>query len=182
MRRIFALAVVQLAALIAGCASLPSLQGRTETTAFADTAATRLGRALAADVAANPGKTGIHPLPEPHDAFAARVLLAAAAEKSLDVQYYIWHGDQVGYLFFEVLWRAAERGVRVRLLLDDLSAGGFRWSDVRPELVRLVTGKGWTLQELHPVGMSLEEVFIRVVAGEQEPHEPVPAAAEEETR
>jgi ABC-2 type transport system ATP-binding protein len=54
--------------------------------------------------------------------------------------------------------------------------------DVRPDLVRLVTGKGWTLQELHPVGMSLEEVFIRVVAGEQEPHEPVPATAEEETR
>jgi ABC-2 type transport system ATP-binding protein len=40
--------------------------------------------------------------------------------------------------------------------------------DVRPDLVRLVTGKGWTLQELHQVGMSLEEVFIRVVAGEQE--------------
>jgi len=39
--------------------------------------------------------------------------------------------------------------------------------DVRPDLVRLVTGKGWALQELHQVGMSLEEVFIRVVAGEQ---------------
>ncbi len=43
--------------------------------------------------------------------------------------------------------------------------------DVRPDLVRLVTGRGWALQELHQVGMSLEEVFIRVVAGEQEPHE-----------
>jgi ABC-2 type transport system ATP-binding protein len=40
--------------------------------------------------------------------------------------------------------------------------------DVRPDLVRLVTGKGWALQELHQVGMSLEEVFIRVVAGEQD--------------
>jgi ABC-2 type transport system ATP-binding protein len=39
--------------------------------------------------------------------------------------------------------------------------------DVRGELVRLVTGRGWELQELHQVGMSLEEVFIRVVAGEQ---------------
>ena len=75
-------------------------------------------------VAANPGKTGIHALPQPHDAFAARVLLAAAAEKSLDVQYYIWHRDQVGYLLFEALWQAAERGVRVRLLLDDLNTGG----------------------------------------------------------
>jgi len=51
---------------------------------------------------------------------------------------------------------------------------------VRPDLVRLVSAKGWTLQELHQVGMSLEEVFIRAVAGEQEPHEPVPAV--EETR
>ena len=51
--------------------------------------------------------------------------------------------------------------------------------DVRGDLVRLVTGKGWALQELHQVGMSLEEVFIRVVAGEQE----MPAAAlEEEAR
>jgi ABC-2 type transport system ATP-binding protein len=50
--------------------------------------------------------------------------------------------------------------------------------DVRPDLVRLVTGKGWALQELHSVGMSLEEVFIRVVAGEQEPNEPVPATEE----
>ena len=61
---------------------------------------------------ANPGKTGIHAFPDPYDAFAARVVLAAATEKSLDVQYYIWHGDQVGYLLFEALWQAAERGAR----------------------------------------------------------------------
>ncbi len=46
-----------------------------------------------------------------------------------------------------------------------------RERDVRPELVRFVTGRGWGLQELHQVGMSLEEVFIRVVAGEQESHD-----------
>jgi len=48
-----------------------------------------------------------------------------------------------------------------------------RGRDVRPELVRLVTGKGWALQELHQVGMSLEEVFIRVIAGEQDTTETV---------
>ena len=51
--------------------------------------------------------------------------------------------------------------------------------DVRGDLVRLVTGKGWALQELHQVGMSLEEVFIKVVAGEQTVPE---AALEEEMR
>jgi len=124
MSRLWSFAVVALASLIAGCANLPSLEGRTATSALADTGATRLGLAVAPSVAANPGKAGIRALPEPYDAFAARILLAAAAEKSLDAQYYIWHGDQVGYLMFEALWRAAERGVRVRLLLDDLNTGG----------------------------------------------------------
>jgi putative cardiolipin synthase len=118
------LAALALAALLAGCASLPPPEGRTATSAFTNTAATRIGRAVAPGVAANPGKTGVHPMPEPHDAFAARVLLATAAEKSIDAQYYIWHGDGVGYLLFEALWRAAGRGVRVRLLLDDLNTGG----------------------------------------------------------
>jgi putative cardiolipin synthase len=119
-----AIAVIAMAALVAGCASLPSLEGRTASSALADTSETRLARALADDVAAHPGKTGIHPLPQGSDAFATRVLLARAAERSLDAQYYIWHGDQVGYLLFEALWQAAERGVRVRLLLDDLNTGG----------------------------------------------------------
>ncbi len=110
--------------LVTGCATLPPPKDRVETTALTDTAGTRLGRAVAPGVAANPGKTGIHSLPDPRDAFAARVLLANAAEKSLDAQYYIWHGDQVGYLLFEALWQAAERGVRVRLLLDDLNTAG----------------------------------------------------------
>jgi len=124
MSRILALAVTALAALMTGCASLPPLEGRIATTAFSDTAGTRLGRAVAAEVAANTGRTGVHPLPEGPAAFAARVVLAAAAEKSIDAQYYIWHGDQTGYLLFEALWQAAERGVRVRLLLDDLNTGG----------------------------------------------------------
>src|SRR4029450_8591283 len=108
-----AIAVIAMAALVAGCASLPSLEGRTASSALADTSETRLARGLAGDggvaddVAAHPGKTGIHPLPQGSDAFATRVLLARAAERSLDAQYYIWHGDQVGYLLFEALWQAA---------------------------------------------------------------------------
>jgi putative cardiolipin synthase len=73
-----------------GCASLPSLEGRAATSALADTSGTRLARAIAPGVAAKPGKAGIHALPDPHDASATRVLLAAAAEQSLDVQYFIW--------------------------------------------------------------------------------------------
>ena len=111
------------ATLISACASLPSLEGRSTTTAFVDTVGTPLGRVLAPQSAANPGKTGIYPLSDPHDAFAARLQLAAAAEKSLDVQYFVWDDDQTGYLLLEALWQAAKRGVRVRLLLDDFYAG-----------------------------------------------------------
>jgi putative cardiolipin synthase len=116
--------IASVAALAAGCAGLPSLEGRTETSAITDTAGTRLGRAIAPGAASHPGKSGIHSLPVPSDAFAARILLARAADRTLDVQYYIWHGDQAGYLLFEALWEAAGRGARVRLLLDDNGTSG----------------------------------------------------------
>jgi putative cardiolipin synthase len=109
--------------LVAGCV-LPSLQGRATTVAIKDTAETPLGRDLAPRLQGHAGQSGIHPLPVAEDAFAARALLAAAAQKSIDVQYYIWHADVTGTLLFEALWRAAERGVRVRLLLDDNSTAG----------------------------------------------------------
>jgi putative cardiolipin synthase len=115
---------VVLLAMLAGCAGLPPPEGRHASIAPTEVGDTRLGRAVGPAVAAHPGLTGIHPLPGAMDAFVARVVLAAAADRSLDVQYYIWHGDQTGYLLFEALWHAAERGVRVRLLLDDNGTAG----------------------------------------------------------
>src|SRR5256885_8498071 len=70
------------------------------------------------------GESGIVALREGTDAFAARYLLAEAAERTLDVQYYIWHNDVAGGLLFDALRRAAARGVRVRLLLDDNNTVG----------------------------------------------------------
>src|SRR5690606_7959846 len=54
-----------------------------------------------------------------HDALASRLTLADLAETSIDAQYYIWHDDTSGLLLLDALHRAAQRGVRVRLLLDD---------------------------------------------------------------
>jgi len=110
--------------LLSGCQSLPPDVARVPSTSFADTSSTPLGRAIADRVAANPGKTGIYPLPDGRDAFAARVLLAQAAERSLDLQYFIWHDDTTGQLLSEAVWQAAERGVRVRILLDDANTRG----------------------------------------------------------
>ena len=103
---------------------LPSLAGRESSTFYQDTGDTRLGRALAPSTAAHPGMSGIVPLASGREAFAARVLLARAAERSIDVQYYIWNGDVTGTLMFDTLREAADRGVRVRILLDDNNTSG----------------------------------------------------------
>ncbi|MFL9913272.1 phospholipase D-like domain-containing protein [Paraburkholderia sp. RL17-337-BIB-A] len=124
MNRILSSLLVALALFVSGCATLPPPKDRVETTALTDTAETQLGRAVAPFAAEHPDKTVIHPMPNPRDAFATRILLAGAAEKSIDTQYFIWNGDHVGNALFQALWQAAERGVRVRLLLDDMNTGG----------------------------------------------------------
>jgi putative cardiolipin synthase len=123
MNRFHSLLLVCLS-LMAGCTSLPPPKDRIVSTASADTVDTRLGRAVGPYIAMHPRKSGIYELTAAYDAFAARALLADAAQKTLDAQYFIWSGDQVGTLLFERLWKAAERGVQVRLLLDDASTSG----------------------------------------------------------
>ena len=84
----------------------------------------RLGQSVDPETAGRPGLSGVLLLNDGRDAFAARVLLADAAERTLDVQYYIWHDDLSGTLLLEAVRRAADRGVRVRLLLDDNNTFG----------------------------------------------------------
>ncbi|NML59868.1 phospholipase D family protein [Massilia sp. RP-1-19] len=117
-------AIFLVASLIAGCTGLPSLENRSSSTADLNAGDTRLGRAIAPEVMAHPGKSGIYPLSDGRDAFAARAMLAHSAERTLDVQYYIWRNDMTGTLLFNALRRAADRGVRVRLLLDDNNTSG----------------------------------------------------------
>lgn len=92
--------------------------------ALSGTNTTRLGKRLSPLAAAHPGTSGIYWLSDARDAFAARMRLAEIAERSLDVQYYIWRNDTTGTMLFEALHAAADRGVRVRLLLDDNNTSG----------------------------------------------------------
>src|SRR5690625_2909622 len=85
---------------------------------------TYLSRQTEPRVKEHPGNSGFMALPNGYDAFAARLMLADLAEKTLDVQYYIWEKDISGTLLLEALIRAADRGVRVRLLLDDNNTSG----------------------------------------------------------
>jgi putative cardiolipin synthase len=80
--------------------------------------------AVQQQIAAHPGLTGILPLPDAQEAFAARVLLMQQATQRIYLQYYIWRKDRTGTLLFEALLAAAERGVKVRLLLDDHNTAG----------------------------------------------------------
>ena len=125
-RRVHILVCLLCAVVLTGCGTLPSLEGRTRSSALDISAAraTALGQAIAPQADAHPGKSGIWPLPRARDAFAIRALLAQAAQRTLDVQYYIWHGDLTGTLLLEALHNAADRGVRVRLLLDDNGTSG----------------------------------------------------------
>jgi len=109
---------------LAGCASLPPPPARTASHAYDDTDATRIGRVVQQLRAAHPGLTGAHLLLDAREAFVARYALVLAAERSIDVQYYIWRADTSGSLLAEALWDAAERGVRVRVLLDDGNTAG----------------------------------------------------------
>jgi len=107
--------------LLSACASLPENIDQQSSVAFTDTANTALGDSIKDDIAEHPGLSGFHMLPSGLDAFAARAVLAYGAERSIDAQYYLLHSDLVGRLFVDTLLRAADRGVRVRLLLDDMT-------------------------------------------------------------
>lgn len=119
----FLLALVILLAIAIGVLRLlnplPDLDGRTNSTHLPASAQTALGSALLTATDAHPGKSGIWPLADGREAYAARILLARNAEQSIDMQYYIWQTDTTGWILLDEMRKAAERGVRVRLLLDD---------------------------------------------------------------
>lgn len=83
-----------------------------------------LDRLLAPHEAAHPGTSGARFVFSAHEAFALRRNLSAMARRSIDVQYYIWYDDMTGRLLAQTLLDAADRGVRVRMLLDDVNVLG----------------------------------------------------------
>ncbi len=77
--------------------------------------------AISAQNDTHPDLSGYHPIITGANAFASRSILTGMATRSIDAQYYIWHDDEAGQLLLKDLWDAAERGVIVRLLLDDFN-------------------------------------------------------------
>lgn len=102
---------------------LPSQEHRPADIAVVDRPSEIVAQSAAMSAGA-PGKTGLEVIPTGIDAFAARLALAKAATRTIDAQYYIWEGDLSGRMLLEELVKAADRGVRVRLLIDDNTTSG----------------------------------------------------------
>ena len=111
---------------LTGCASLPSDVQRPVSNALADNTDTRLGKAVAtrAKAASTLNDSGFALVGSAELAFTSRMTLIKAAQKTLDLQYYAIHADDTTKRMFEALREAAQRGVRVRILLDDFNTAG----------------------------------------------------------
>ena len=107
-----------------GCASLPLPAVKPEAPILHPIQESRLYQASREVTEAFSQKSGFHLLADGKDALAVRLELIELAHSTLDLQYYIWHHDAVGNVLLQRLLAAADRGVRVRLLLDDLDTSG----------------------------------------------------------
>jgi putative cardiolipin synthase len=112
-----------LVAALTGCTSIRSGSKPPPSSALAHPETTTLGRSLAPVERAHPGQSGFRVIEYGLEALVARAALADAAERTIDVQYYIYEHDEAAGLLTLRLLAAADRGVRVRILLDDYKLG-----------------------------------------------------------
>jgi cardiolipin synthase C len=113
---IFAIAIT----ILGGCATVPLDGPKTYSEVMTDTADTPLGLDVTKWLQAHEGLSGFYPLSQGLDALGVRLQLAERAEKSIDLQYFLMKDDTAGAVVISALLKAADRGVRVRFLLDDI--------------------------------------------------------------
>ena len=113
--------VLLIIAVLSGCASLPpgSDFQRNASSALAHPEQTRLGQQFDNAGLQHGGNSGFRIIPVGADGFLTRMQMINAAERTLDLQYFIFRGDETGQLLTGAVLRAADRGVRVRVLIDD---------------------------------------------------------------
>lgn len=128
-----------------------SKPGSTTTTAtkaeFKKQKKQQLAEAIIEQNNSHPNLSGYYPITTGADAFAARSLLTDMATESIDIQYYIWHNDQAGQLLLKRLWQAADRGVVVRLLLDDFNNN----ADLDQHLLRFASHPNIAVRLINPM-------------------------------
>jgi cardiolipin synthase C len=104
-----------------GCSTMPRGSDSPKTPSFAleRPEDTRLGRQFVTASERHLDESGYHIINSGIDGFLTRIQMIDAAERTVDMQYFIFRGDKTGLLIAEALERAADRGVRVRILVDD---------------------------------------------------------------
>ncbi|WP_372873323.1 phospholipase D family protein [Shewanella sp.] len=107
---------------LGGCASLPELKDMEKSVKLTSPEDSLIAGYLAEPLSENPGQSAVLPLFDGLDAMVARLALIQSAHSSIDLQYYIFRNDDTGRLLAWQLLEAADRGVRVRLLLDDTAS------------------------------------------------------------
>jgi putative cardiolipin synthase len=145
MKRLKILVLSTVVLAVSSCAQLPKDYELERTTAVTNTEHTALGLRSTAVRWEYPEKSRLVPLLDGVDAFYARAMLVKLAEQSLDLQYFLWHKDLTGQVLLKLVLDAADRGVRVRLLLDDLDN-----QDLDPELYALDTHEDVSVRLFNP--------------------------------
>ena len=136
--------MIALMAALGGCANLPTGVQRTPSMSIQASTATSLGR-IAAESSPDPDLSGFRLLPTGAFAFDTRLALIKRAERSIDIQYYLIADDETGRYLLRSLRDAAQRGVRVRLLVDDLYT-----ADTDPLLLGLASHPNVELRLFNP--------------------------------
>ncbi len=121
MKNIIKLSLIISHFVLASCTSLPTGYDVRPSYAVTDASQTLIGKEAAEILGDQSEQSVMFLMNEGTDAFFARMMLIAQAERSIDVQYFIWHADLIGKLLFNQMILAADRGVRVRVLLDDIN-------------------------------------------------------------
>lgn len=107
---------------LVACSSLPPRPPMASAVAPPATADGELARRVAPSEARHPGRSGFRLLSNGSEAYALRMYSAQVAVRSLDIQTYIWHSDLTGRMLAQRALAAADRGVQVRILVDDMDA------------------------------------------------------------
>ncbi len=177
------LVVISLLFFLSGCAQLPENRHSEITYAIDANEPGALHSFLKNEKKQHPGKSGFYLLDNGLDALVARVALMKVAEKSIDLQYYLYTNDYVGALITEAALVAADRGVRVRFLLDDMGLEGrdekLAVFDMHPNidvrvfnpftrnqarLTQFITGFGSVTRRMHNKSLTIDNQ-ITIVGG-----------------
>lgn len=144
---------------MSGCQSLPNNPHLPKSQALTEevqkrhqalkqgTSSNGLISAINAQSSDHPELSGYYPIATGANAFAARSTLSDMANQSIDIQYYIWHNDEAGQLMLKDLWEAADRGVIVRLLLDDFNSS----PDLDQLLLRVARHPNIAIRQMNPM-------------------------------